>query len=202
MDKKHLHHLWKRIRPVKTWYLLVAFLLCATVAVFALRHNYQVMVELRENVYQADREAGDVEGALQELRRHVNNHMNTNLTSGAESVYPPIQLKHTYERLVKARQERLKASNVDLYTAAQNHCEQQHPESFIGGPRVPCIEEYVREHGVGVNPDQEPIPDALYKFDFASPSWSPDLAGWSVLASAVLLVAAAVRFGLGRWIKH
>lgn len=202
MDKRYLHHLWTRIRPVKTWYLFVAFLLCATVAVFALRHNYAVMVELREAVYEADREDGDVEGALQDLRRHVNNHMNTSLTSGPESVYPPIQLQGTYERLLEAEHARLQADNTQLYTEAQEHCEAQHPDSFIGGPRVPCIEEYVREHGVDQDIAPVSVPDALYKFDFVSPRWSPDVAGWSVLFSGLLLVATLGRYAAGRWLAR
>lgn len=163
----------------------------------ALRSNYVTMTELRENVYQADRDAGDVETALQALRRHVNGHMNTSLTSGAESVYPPIQLKGTYERLVQAEQQRVENANAKLYTQAQNHCEAQDPNSFSGGSRVACIQKYVDEHG------QEPrsIPDALYKFDFASPSWSPDLAGWMLVISGIALFALLIRFVLGRLFK-
>lgn len=194
MNKKYLHHLWTRIRPIKTRYLLLAFLICVGVAVFALRDNYSTMVELREAVYQADRDGEGIEEALQALRAHVNSHMNTSLTGGAESVYPPIQLSETYKRLQEAEQARVDAANTELYTQAQQHCEQMSPDSFSGGPRVPCIEQYVKENGQS----PEPIPDALYKFDFASPSWSPDLAGWSLVLSAVLLVLTAVRFGLGR----
>lgn len=197
MNKKHLHRVWNRIRPIKTWYLLLAFVACLSVAVMALRSNYTTMTELREAVYQADREDADVEAALQNLRRHVNGHMNTSLTTGAESVYPPIQLKETYDRLVQAEQQRVENANSKLYTQAQNHCEAQDPDSFSGGSRVACIQKYVDENG------EQPrtIPDALYKFDFASPSWSPDLAGWMLVVSGVVLFAALIRFVFGRLYK-
>lgn len=161
---------------------------------FALRNNYQTMVELREEVYAADQSGAGVEEALQRLRAHVNVHMNTNLSGGAESIYPPIHLKATYERLQAAEQTRVNDINSRVYTEAQAYCERQYPGSFSGGPRVPCIEQYVKEKGATV----QPIPDALYKFAFASPSWSPDLAGWMMAVSIVFLVLALIRFVLGR----
>src|SRR5215831_19929856 len=101
MDKRSLHHLWKRLRPLKTWYFLIACLACALVSVMALRSNYQHMTKLRAAVYQADAQNGNVEQALQNLRAYVSAHMNTNLYQG-NGVYPPVQLKYTYERLQKA----------------------------------------------------------------------------------------------------
>lgn len=198
MDKKTLHYLWTRIRRVKTWYLLVLFLIMATVSVLALRDNYSTMVSYREKVYEADRSGVNVEGALQDLRAHVNSHMNTSLTGGAESIYPPIHLKETYERLKKAEQDRVNSVNSKVYTDAQAHCERLYPGSFSGGPRVPCIEQYVKQNGTTA----QTIPDALYKFDFASPSWSPDLAGWSLVLSAFFLTLAVLRFFLGRLMKN
>jgi hypothetical protein len=44
------------------------------------------MIELREQVFEADKEDGDVEGALRELREHVHSHMNTDLASGENAV--------------------------------------------------------------------------------------------------------------------
>ncbi|MGH7158021.1 MAG: hypothetical protein ACREGD_03020 [Candidatus Saccharimonadales bacterium] len=197
MGSKTFHYLWRRVRPVKTLYLLAAFLVCAGLAVAALRQNYQTMVSLRQAVYAADESGQGVEQSLQKLRAHVNGHMNTDLTGGAEGIYPPIHLKATYERLVKAEQDRVNAANSKVYTDAQAHCEGLHPGSFSGGPRVPCIEQYVKDHGA----TPMTIPDALYKFDFASPKWSPDLAGWLLVASGLLLAATAARFLLGRFVS-
>ena len=36
------------------------------------------------------------------------------------------------------------------------------------------------------------IPVSLYEFDFISPTWSPDLAGWSMLAAIVLAVLTVI----------
>ena len=196
MDKRYLHHLRSAIRPVKTWYLAVAFLALAGCSAFTLRQNNLHMVSLRDKVYIADQQNTDVEAALQKLRSYVTTHMNTQLSSGTSAVYPPIQLKYTYERLQQAEQTRVQQASASIYTDAQKTCEAQYPDSFSGGPRVPCIENYVDQHGVKVNK----ISDALYKFDFASPTWSPDLAGWLVVASVFLLICVILRWLLGRFL--
>jgi hypothetical protein len=197
MDKRNLHHLWTIIRPVKIWYLLIPFVVSAGMTAAALRQNNLTMVQLRAEVYRADALNGDVEGALQRLRAYVHGHMNTDLSSGANAVYPPIQLKYTYQRLKQAEQERIKQAGSQVYTDAQVHCERLHPSGFSGSSRIPCIEEYVDEHKV----TEKMIPDAMYKFDFVSPTWSPDLAGFSLLVSSLLCIALALRIIAGRVLK-
>ncbi len=187
--KRHAHHLWTKFRAIKPLYLLVALIVTASVSVLALRANNQTMAELRQAVYVADEQGGDVESALRELREFVYAHMNTSLSSGETTVYPPIQLRHTYERLQLAQQEEVKRVNERIYTEAQAHCEALYPDSFSGGPRVPCISEYVENHGVQL----EPIPDSLYKFDFTAARFSWDLAGWSLILSGILFVLLLVR---------
>lgn len=198
MDKRYLHYLWTRIRPIKTWYLFAAFLLTAIICVAALRSNYAGMVTLRDAVYEADKNNGDIEQSLQNLRGYVARHMNTNLDTG-KGVYPPIQLKYTYERLVQAEKKRVAKANSQIYTNAQKHCEKIDPNSFYGRNRVPCIQSYIKDH-----PETKArnIPDALYKFDFSSPRWSPDLAGWMFVLSGVLLILTIIRFCLGRWLRY
>lgn len=164
----------------------------------ALRSNNQHMVKLRDAVYVADKGSGDITKALNELRTYVYAHMNTSLSSGSDSVYPPIQLKYTYDRLVQAESAKVASQNTQVYTDAQHYCEQLYPGSFSGGPRVPCITQYVSDHGLKT----APIPDALYKFDFVSPRWSPDLAGWSMLLTALSLLLAGLLFVTQRWFKH
>lgn len=190
--KKRLHYIWTKVRVVKVGYVMVAFACLLLVAVFALRANNQKMIQLRSAVYQADESNGDVEGALRELRQYVYAHMNTDLSSGKNSVYPPIQLKYTYERLLAEQQEGVKQANQQIYTEAQQKCEQLYPESYSGGPRVPCIQEHVANSGVQL----KPVPDSLYKFNFISPVWSSDLAGWSLIGTALLLGILLTRIAL------
>lgn len=199
MNRKYLHHVWStRIKPIHPAYLIVAFLLAAGICTVALRDNNLGMVKLRDAVYAADEKNQNVEQALRDLRSYVYAHMNTNLASGETPVYPPIQLKYTYQRLVEADQKRAAETAGHIYSDAQAECERRYPDSFSGGPRVPCIQQYVSDHGVKTLK----IPDSMYKFDFSSPSWSPDLAGWSLLASIFLGALAVIRIAFGYIAKN
>jgi len=167
--------------------LLALFLVSGVVCVFALRHNNETMIGLRSQVYAADKSGQGVEPALDKLRAYVYAHMNTDLSSGGNTIKPPIQLKYTYDRLATAAEQQ--ANNSGLYTAAENYCQAQIPASvsISGRGRIGCVQDYITSHG-----GQQPaaIPAALYEFDFLSPAWSPDLAGWTLAASAFSLVGA------------
>ncbi len=194
MNKQYWHHIWvTRIRPIKVWYLIVILLTSALVCVISLRHNNQQMGKLRDAVYVADENNSDVVGALQQLQTYVGAHMNTSLTAGS-SVYPPIQLKFTYERLQAEANTKYNQANAAIYTEAQKYCEEQNSHDFSGRNRVPCIEQYVASHGVSPSAS---IPDGMYKFNFSSPSWSPDAAGWSLVFSMVMAVVILLRLLLG-----
>jgi len=199
MDKRHLHHLWTSLRKIKPWYFLVLTLLSAVICIMALRANNEHMVKLRDAVWSADKNNTDVQGALRNLQRYVTSHMNTDLSGGSTGLYPPIQLKYTYERLVQAQTG--SPTNDQLYTDAQHYCEQQNSTDFSGHNRVPCIEQYVQSH-TPTNAPTNKIPDALYKFSFISPRWSPDLAGWSLLITMLFAFMFVVTFITYRWRRH
>jgi hypothetical protein len=76
--------------------------------------------------------------------------------------------------------------------------EQQNSTDFSGRNRVPCIEQYVQTHDTTL----QPVPDALYKFSFASPRWSPDLAGWSMVLAILFGLLFIVTFGIERLFRR
>jgi len=195
--RRKLHHFWTRIRPISYWYFFALFIVSLLVGVYALRKNNLTMIQLRDMVIVADQQGGDTEKALRNLREYVYSHMNTDLSSGPNAIKPPIQLKHRYDRLVEAEKKRVADKNEQIYTKAQEVCEQRFPVGSSGGSRIPCIEQYVTQNGV----EGQAIPESLYKFDFVSPFWSPDLAGWSLVASAIFLLLGLFRFGMERWVK-
>jgi hypothetical protein len=194
MNKRHLHHIWTKIRFIRPWIIFVIALISAVVCAFALKANNQHMVDLRNAVYSADQKNGDVQKSLANLQQYVTSHMNTKMDSGPSPVYPPIQLKFTYERLIQSRADQIAKNNTQTYTEAQKYCEQQNATDFSGRNRVPCIEAYVQKQGVKL----APISDALYKFDFVSPSWSPDFAGWSMVTTILGLLLFVVLFAIKR----
>jgi len=177
----------------KLIFVLAIALISGVIAVIALRSNYSTMVELRESVTVADQKNGDVEKALQELRKHVHGHMNTNLASGPNAIKPPIQLKARYDRLMAAERERVKAQNAEITSQGEAICGQRFPSGGFNSARVACITDYVSANAVKENA----VAEDLYKFDFVSPKWSPDLAGFSFL----IVVVSAVFFVCGAAVK-
>lgn len=199
MHKRKLHHLLVRLRPISYWYFVGLFLLFGLIAAFALRHNNLRALELRDNVLKVDKQNGDIEEALRELREYTYSHMNTNLASDT-GIYPPIQLKYRYERLVAAEQARLKRDSSDIYAAAQKDCERRFPGGFSGSNRLPCIQAYIDTHGKTSEQPRD-IPESLYKFDFVAPLWAPDIAGWAILLALVSLLLLITRITAQVWLR-
>lgn len=182
---------------VRTW--LILFLVSGLTCLVALRHNNTQMIKLRDAVYAADKNGGDVNKALNNLRGYVYSHMNTDLSSGGDNIKPPIQLQFTYQRLYNAQAAKVQEANQSVYTAAQNYCRSIGQSSW-GLSTISCIQNYVVNHGVKAA--KISIPAGLYEFDFVSPAWSPDLAGWSLLASILFLVALLSKFAYTRFFAN
>jgi hypothetical protein len=181
----------KRLSEISVRTILYLLIASSLICVMALRHNNQTMIGLRDEVYAADKDNKDVNAALNNLRQYVYAHMNTNLSSGNNNIKPPIQLKYTYQRLVQAQQNQIQTANQKLYADAQSTCRSVGDTSFD----TACVQNYVVGHG---GQGDINIPAGLYQFDFVSPSWSPDLAGWSLLLSTILLLALLLKLGLAQ----
>lgn len=179
-----------KFAPLPHISFLILFIASGIVSIGALRHNNTTMIDLRNQVYAADKNNGDVNAALNKLRAYVYSHMNTNLST-SNGIKPPIQLSYTYARLQEKQSQ-----NSDLYVEAKNYCEQKIPAnvSVSGQARVNCIIDYVNERGA----KPANIPVGLYQFDFLSPRWSPDLAGWSLLTTILFFVGFIVTFILNK----
>lgn len=160
------------------------------VGILALRQNNFTMIRLRAAVVKTDQQNGDIEKSLQDLRKHVHSHMNTNLASGDFAIKPPIQLKARYERLMVAEQGNIKAFNATVTANAEAACAAQFPGGGYNTPRVACIQDHVAKNAKEVSV----VAEDLYKFDFISPRWSPDLAGLSLLASLLLFLMFILRW--------
>lgn len=198
MNKRKLHHTLALLRKIHYSVLLGLCLIFAVTSVLALRANNQRMVELRAAVFKADKDNGDIEGSLRSLRTYVFAHMNTNLSSGFSAVKPPIQLKYHYERLVGAAEAEYTKKNTEMVNTAEATCIAQYPGTVFSQPRLQCAKTYALEHPV----KRRTIPDHMYKFDFSSPTWSPDLAGWGMVAAGVFLALFILRYLSERAIRH
>ena len=192
------YRLLKFLRNIRWWQILILLLISLIISILALRSNNEHMNTLRNEVYTADKNNTNVQQALNNLQAYVTSHMNTSLSGGSNSIYPPIQLVYSYQRLLNQEAITNSASNSVIYTNAEYYCQQKIPIGFSGRYRVPCIEQYIASHNLTV-PN---IPQSLYEFDFLSPSWSPDFAGWSVVVSALLGLFLIIKFLTLGWNKY
>lgn len=197
MNKRSLNYDYKRLKKIRPLYFLTAALLFLALGVYGLRQNYSEMVRLRTAVSTADKQNGDVESALRNLREFVYNHMNTDLSSGNVSIKPPVQLKYRYERLAKAEEKRVAKTNQAVKEKAEKTCLERYPGKIFNSDRVNCVAKYISANSTKA----DPVPSDLYKFDFVTPAWSPDLAGISLLLSLIFLAGLTVRLILGAWYK-
>lgn len=198
MNARRLHYLLVRLRKIRYTYLVMAVGLSALIFILAYRQNNITALSLRDELLEVDKNNGDSEAALRKLREYTYGHMNAELTGGTNNIYPPIQLKYRYERLVQAEKERVNQANSKIYNEAQAYCERTLP-SGVSRNRVPCIEGYVTSRN---GQKEQAIPDGLYKFNFLSPAWSPDLAGWSLVLTLIFIVALVARWLTELWLKH
>lgn len=191
MNKRHLHHTWKFLRKVSYWYFLVLSIVFGFIAINALRQNNLGAVKLRDKVLAVDQANGDIEGALRDLRTYTYSHMNSSLAS-TTAAYPPIQLKYRYERLVAA--EKARVASVNKATVAKDAA------AFCAtSKQANCVARYNESQAPSTFATEKPIPDSLYKFDFAAPVWSADLAGLSIFLTGFFALLFVVRLGLGFW---
>jgi hypothetical protein len=195
MNKRRLHHYWAKIGEVKTWQLLVLAVLFAALTVFALRQNSLNLEPKINAVLLADETGEGIEQSINELGDYVTHHMNADLPR-------PIQLQYSYERAVEQAYQ-IELDNLrsgSLLEEAKAVCAQL-GVVVSAGPQ--CIQDYLDENWTPDKGALSPeLPDpALFTYNFASPSWSPDLAGFSMAITILLLVAAVSRLIAGQIVK-
>jgi hypothetical protein len=197
--------LW-RLNHVKTWQLIVMFLLMAFVSATLLRLNNVGMVERRDAVKQADAEGDQyaVADRLYDLQRYSASHMNAN----TGEIYLNTLYTLKVEEVTKEAEEanaRSSITSAELLRRAYETCKNRYPGYSLA--YTLCVGEEqakIPANTIGVTKIEFPKP-SLYRHSFISPVWSPDYAGWSVLVTLLIGVAVIVRFLLGvylRWQLH
>lgn len=144
------------------------------------------MVELRTAVVRADERGGDIAGAIEALNYHVFHHMNTKIVR-------PVELVGSYNRQAQAIIEAAnKGSGRDIYAEATAACERRGiPLTSI----AQCAANYAADNNPGVGPQKIVLPDKnRFIYSFVSPKWTPDIAGFSLLITGVVLLWLIARF--------
>ena len=200
-NTEHVRRILHRVNAVKTWQLVIILLLGLLVSATLLRINNLEMVDRRQAVIAADEKGDDaaVKKALVELQRYVSAHMNTSLDKGVYRV-------KAYERdrdAAVANAASATNPQSEVYKQASIECRSR----FVGGVEsfrndyVTCVLDRVSALQGASNPSDAamlPVADN-YRYDYVSPAWTPDLAGFSLLFCALVtgvIVARLLTVGI------
>jgi len=188
-DKKRIKQNLNRLQQVKTWQLVIVFVLACFVAATFLRLNNIGMVQRRDAVYTADTKGDEaaIQNRLYDLQRYTASHMNTDLGKG-------VFLVATYNRDKQALLKQAETgSNGNIYKKAQEVCAPQF--SSWSPAYVQCTVNELSRYPSGQDLNSSvDLPPGPYMHTFVSPAWSPDFAGWSVVVCVVILIMILARF--------
>lgn len=185
MQKKKAKGLLGRIANLKIWQLVIIFILLAFLSGTLLRLNNVTMIQLRTAVIDAD-ESGDSETIrmrLADLQNYVSGHMNTDLSGG-------VLLTETMKR---DQESVVNVSNVNIYKQADAKCQ----SNKVYAAYFACMTSYLNDIPGGQVVSQSLFSASkvqlIYTHNFASPLWSPDFAGWSLVLCGLVFVLLVVR---------
>lgn len=176
MSKRHKKSPW----PVAG--LVFSFLgsvSAGAVGLFALRENNKDMLQLRDAVFEADEAGLGIQESIDALQNHVSSHMNANPPKLGDN--SAIQLKSSYDRARQAETERMSAARTELAQQATSYCE-ANVRNVQLSVRAQCVAQYIADRPI----TEKQIVADLYRYNFISPRWSPDLAGWSLVVACAL----------------
>lgn len=190
-DKKQATYRLRQLKRVKTWQLLIIFILSVFVSTAFLRLNNIGMIERRDAVLSADI-VGDSEKTkerLYDLQRYVTSHMNTDMGNG-------VYLGETYKKDVAAAYALASVDtnpNGNIYKKAQDVCRPKFDHWSMA--YIQCTINEIAKYPSSDNLiSSVQIPRAdIYSHNYVSPVWSADFAGWSVMVSVVILIIIIIR---------
>lgn len=181
----------KRLEHVKTWQLLVLFVLAAFVSATLLRLNNVGMLQRRDAVLAADTDGDQqaIQNRLYELQVYAQSHMN----ASTGDIYLTKQYARDSQAILQAASA---AQNAGTPITAQAYEICRKSFSTWSLAAVQCVsDEVARLTPAGDNGTVHvsfPSP-ALYRHSFVAPVWSPDFAGFSVLLTLLIALVTAVR---------
>ena len=203
--KKHL----KALKQIKTWQLIIILFLLLFISATLLRFDHIKMTDLKAEVVAAD-ESGDKEEitkALDDLKNFTFTHTVINIIEKNGKQYVtfgtgPVYLEHEYEReataALKAAEEKAATDenpNGNVFAKAMDVCK---PQAIANGwawnsqGYLDCMTGEINKY-----PTTDRIEDtyvaslpstALFRYDFASPIWTPSLSGFVNILCIILIV--------------
>lgn len=165
-----------RARTASKVIIGIGFIASGAYTLYALRQNNLEMQKLHTAVIEADKSGQDVYDKLADLQLYIARHMNTNPPKLGTNA--SVQLVNTYQRDKQAEAERVSTARTTIANAATEYCESELRSARLTD-RASCVAQYVAERPVV----ERAVVADLYRYDFTSPRWTPDTAGWSLVAT-------------------
>jgi hypothetical protein len=188
-DKKRVKRSIKQLQRIKTWQLVLLLILALLLTATFLRLNNIGMIQRRTAVIEADKN-GDAEitqARLFDLQRYSAIHMNSN--TGV--VYLESQYRRDTQKAVNGTITDEPDDTINL--KADRVCKRQYPGYSYAYTQ--CVKTEVAKYPPSANQKSIKYPNpALYRNEFASPIWSPDFAGFSVILSGLIVTSILLRF--------
>lgn len=204
------------IKSIKTWQLALILLPLLFVAATLLRFDHLKMVDLRDAVLSADKANDDaaINTAMEQLKSFVDTHTVINIVekNGRQNLTfgtGPFYLENLYIRTATAAiakaEEKLQATgdtnpNGNIFAAAMAVCK---PQAIANGwawnspGYLNCmtgeINKYPASDDITTTLTANVPSTALYRYDFASPVWTPTASGFVILLCAILIVVIFIR---------
>lgn len=191
-DKRQVKHNIKQLQRIKTWQLLILLILVGFIAATFLRLNNIGMIQRRDAVLAADK-TGDqvaITQRLFDLQRYSSSHMNAD----TDAFYLEQQYSRDAQKAVNAAKDD-DNPNGNINTKADAACKQRY--SVWSQAYVQCFTDELAKYPPSPDPVKNvtlPSTD-VYRHNFASPLWSSDFAGWTVMACLVIMLMILVRLG-------
>ena len=180
----------KIIKKVKVWQLFIILVIMSFVSATLLRMNNTGMIQRRAAVESADKNGDSIEIAnrIFDLRDYASKHMN----ASAGTIY----LQNQYNRNVRK-------AVVESNTVDNNQDTPQARADAVCNPHLnyrgysqayqDCIiAELSKGEPTEVKKVKLPSP-SLYRHEIISPIWTPDAAGWSIVACLFIVLIIVVR---------
>lgn len=181
-DKRRVKKSIRQLQKVKTWQLVILLVLAMFIAATLLRMNNTGMIARRQAVVSADKqgELNNLTNRLVDLQRYSAAHMNA--STG------PVYLPEQYNRDIRkqAANSDGSAKSMAIRQEAEDVCK---PQFTSWSPAyVQCYVNELNKHPAGEieSANLQPPNPALYRYEFSSPVWSPDFAGWSIVLCGVI----------------
>lgn len=190
----------KRLSQIKTWQLVLLLLLMVFITATFLRLNNIGMIQRREAVLSADKNSTDptiIQTRLYDLQRYVASHMNADMGT----IYLEGQYKRDSQKAIDAASDDSNP-NGNVFRRAQEICAPRYAN--LGGysqAYQQCVVSELESFSPAGNPQSSvTLPKAdQYRYSYATPVWSPDFAGFSVLiciAILFLIIARLIALGV------